>query len=258
MDQAEFELQLRVWKDLAISKQVLIRTATDALSLAPECSTDDLRAALENAIKRSINADANIAEAREHSTMAISEMERKVAINEKSMAVAESAKGRAEEALVINEKTIATERAAHIVEMKKIKAQLAEKDKEVKAINKALADTPQNVLKKLKTLKKQKDDEATARKVIANEATTLRKEKRAQEQRVSELKAHLEQSSKLVDQHRELHELSVKLHEQLKPLVDAKELAHVPKLDDKTLDAIVEAAKDEKDKKDKKEKKDKK
>ena len=30
MDQSEFELQLQVWKDLAISKQVLMGAATDA------------------------------------------------------------------------------------------------------------------------------------------------------------------------------------------------------------------------------------
>ena len=43
VDQAEFEVQLQVWKDLAISKQVLIGAATDALGLDPECESAELK-----------------------------------------------------------------------------------------------------------------------------------------------------------------------------------------------------------------------
>ena len=50
MDQAQLELQLKVWKDLAISKQVLMRTAAIALKLDPDCSQDVLKEALESTV----------------------------------------------------------------------------------------------------------------------------------------------------------------------------------------------------------------
>jgi hypothetical protein len=43
---AESVLDLKVWKELAIKKQILIKAATDALGLDPECSEEELRAAL--------------------------------------------------------------------------------------------------------------------------------------------------------------------------------------------------------------------
>ncbi|VAW89209.1 hypothetical protein MNBD_GAMMA17-1017, partial [hydrothermal vent metagenome] len=121
-----------------------------------------------------------------------------------------------------------------------INAQIAKKERTVKAINKALADTPENVVKKLKALKKQKMDETSARKVVEGEAATLRKEKRAQEQRISEFQAALEESAKLVTQHRGLHELCTTLHSKVE---DKADLPALTKLDDKTLDGIEEAAK---------------
>ena len=50
--QADDEIQLQAWKDLAISKQMLIRVATEALGLTEECSTEELQTALEQAMER--------------------------------------------------------------------------------------------------------------------------------------------------------------------------------------------------------------
>ena len=52
MDQPEFELQLKVWKELAVSKQILMRAATDALGLDPECSSEELKEALAAAVEK--------------------------------------------------------------------------------------------------------------------------------------------------------------------------------------------------------------
>ena len=41
------DLQLKVWKELAISKQILMRAATEALKLDPECTQEELKDALE-------------------------------------------------------------------------------------------------------------------------------------------------------------------------------------------------------------------
>ena len=57
----------------------------------------------------------------------------------------------------------------------------------LKAINTALADTPANVLKKMNALKKQKQEEANARREIESALNTLRSEKRQQDQKLAEL-----------------------------------------------------------------------
>ena len=220
-----------------------MRTATDALGLNPDCSAEALKEKMDAAIKKAIEAEADISEAQEHAKVAIAVMEKKMAASEKAASVSDAAKKMAEEKLSAYEQQMATERTAHFNEMKKIKAQLVEKDKALKAINKALADTPENVIKKLKTLKKQKDDEAASRKVVAAEASTLRKEKRALDKRIAEMKTLLEESAKQVEHYRELHKLCETLHEQLKPLVkEGEELPTVPKLDEKTLEKISKAA----------------
>lgn len=244
MDQADLELQLKVWKELAISKQILMNAACEGLGIATDVSADQLKQALEAAIQRAAEADVKVAKAEEHARMAISVMEKKVADSEKAAALAEAAKSEALAAQQRAEQQTQSAREAYDQELKSIKSQLAEKDKALKAINKALADTPENVMKKLKTLKKQKDEEAEARQLIANEAANLRKEKRTQEQRVVALKASVEQSGKLVEQYRELHAQCTSMHEQLKAS-GGEEVAAVPTLDQQLLEAIEQAAKNE-------------
>ncbi len=243
MDQTEFELQLKVWKDLAISNQVLIKTATDALGLDPDCSRDKLKIELESGIKKIIQAEASVGTAREQADMAIAVMEKRMEQSEKAKNIAEAQAAAMLNAKQEAERAMAVERDAHFTAMKKINAQLAEKDKLLKSINKALADTPENVVKKLKTLKKQKLDETAARKVVEGEAATLRKEKRNQEKRINELQETLESSAKLVTQHRELHGVCKTLHDKLKPLVDDKaDLPALIKLDEKWLESVEKAA----------------
>ena len=60
VEQAQLELQLKVWKELAISKQMLMRTAAEALKLDPNCSQEELKAALEAALKKVAEADASV------------------------------------------------------------------------------------------------------------------------------------------------------------------------------------------------------
>jgi predicted ribonuclease YlaK len=110
----------------------------------------------------------------------------------------------------------------------------------LKAINTALADSPANVLKKLNTLKKQKQEEADARRQVESALNTLRTEKRQQDQRLADV---LRNGATLVSRYRDLHALSLKLHEQLQPLVeDAKSLAEIPELDTKLLEAMEQPA----------------
>lgn len=231
MDQAELELQLKVWKDLAISKQILMSAATDALGLDPDCTPEKLKEALDKTIKQGINADVIVSEAREKANQAEAVMEKKMAANDKALAAAEAIKTGTIASQQKSEQDMAVERAAHIQEMKKIKAQIADKESSLKAVKKALGDTPENVVKKLKTLKKQKDDEATTRKQVEGSVTTLRKEKRKLEQSVADMKSALEGSKKLVEQFRELHEKAT-----------SAEISELVPLDETLLEGIEKAA----------------
>ena len=69
----DVDIQLQVWKDLAISKQILMGAATDALGLDAECSTDELKEALSKAIQRAKDADINIQETRSQADTQIAE-----------------------------------------------------------------------------------------------------------------------------------------------------------------------------------------
>jgi colicin import membrane protein len=120
-----------------------------------------------------------------------------------------------------------------------VKDRLAEQERALKAINTALSDTPENVLKKMNVLKKQKQEEADTRRQIEASLNTLRTEKRQQDQKLSDTAAS---AAKLAGQYRELHGLCVKLHEQATSLAkDAKDLPAVPELDEKLLEEIEQA-----------------
>ena len=107
---------------------------------------------------------------------------------------------------------MANQRDAAAMELQKVKDRLAERDKALKAINTALADTPANVLAKMNTLKKQKQEEADSRRQVESALNTLRTEKRQQDQRLADL---MRNGTTLVSRYRDLHALSLKLHEQL-------------------------------------------
>ena len=247
VDQSQFEIQLKVWKDLAISKQMLMRSTAEALGLDPNCEQDELKQSLEVNLKRVREAENSVAETQAKARQNILEVERKLDAALRAQKLAEAEMTKMREAQEKAAPSLAAERANAAKEIQNLKSQVADKDKTIKAINVALADTPDNVVKKLKQLKKEKQDEADLRKQIETTFATLRKEKQDQDKEMSELK---DNSSKLVGKYRELHEQAGKLHEQLKPLLkDGEELAAIQMLDDKLLDAIVPPEKDAKGKK---------
>ena len=236
MSQAQQDLQLKVWKELAISKQILMRAATDALKLDPACSEDELKQALEGALKKIAKADTDLFNAKEEATVAIAALEKKLAATEQELAVAHKAVADTKVSLEAATQQIFNQRDAAAMELQKVKDRLAERDKALKAINTALADTPENVLKKMNTLKKQKQEEADSRRQVEAALNTLRTEKKQQDQKLADA---VRNSTTLVTRYRDLHELTLKLQEQLQPLVaDAKSLPEVPELDATLLEAI--------------------
>ena len=240
MSQSQQDVQLKVWKELAISKQILMRAATDALKLAPECTQEELKEALEGALKRVAKADTDLFNAKEEAKVAITALEQKLAATEASLAIAQKAATEAKAAHDGAVQQMAKQRAAAAEELQQVKNRLTERDKSLKAINTALADTPENVLKKMNTLKKQKQEEADARRQVESALNALRTEKRQQDQRSADM---LRNGATLVSRYRDLRALSLKLHEQLQPLVeDAKTLPEIPELDTDLLEAIEQPA----------------
>jgi colicin import membrane protein len=232
VNQPELELQLKVWKELAISKQMLMRAATDALKLDPNCTQEELKAALEGVLKKIAKAETEAADARAQAKITITAMENKVAASERSLAAAQASVTQLQAAQENSTRQMATERTSAAKELQKVKDRVAELDKALKAINTALSDTPENVIKKMNVLKKQKQEEADMRRQIESSLNTLRTEKRQQDQKVAT-------AEKLAAQYRELHAISVQLQERAQAaLPDAKDLPVVPELDSKMLEEL--------------------
>lgn len=239
VNQPELELQLKVWKELAISKQMLMRAATDALKLDPNCTQEELKAALEGVLKKIAKAETEAADARAQARITITAMESKVAAGERALATAQATVTQLQAAQDNSTKQMATDRAAAAKELQKVKDRVAEQEKQLKAINTALSDTPENVIKKMNVLKKQKQEEADLRREIETSLNTLRNEKKQQDQKAAA-------GEKLATQYRELHTITVTLHERAKAaLPDAKDLPAVPELDAKLLGELGQTIQEE-------------
>jgi chromosome segregation ATPase len=236
VEQAQLELQLKVWKELAISKQMLMRTAAEALKLDPNCSQEELKTALDAALKKVADADTSVVTAREQAKSQILGMEQKLAAAQKAQSAAEAQVVDLTTKLENAIQQAAAARTSSAKEVQTLKDRVTEKDKQLKAINTALADTPENVLKKMGQLKKQRQEEADARREVESSFTTLRKEKNEQDQKFTRLN---DSTTRLVSTYRDLHTASLKIHEQLKTLVkDEKELPVLPDLHSKLLEEI--------------------
>lgn len=246
MSQTKDDIQLQVWKDLALSKQLLANEIIKALDLDSTCTAADLKSSLNKLIDRARHADESIRESRRRADESIAELRNELKTSEKARKAAVDAindtiakKETAEKALVVG-------RENNLENIRKAKEDLARKERELKAINTALADTPENVVKKLKTLKKQKMDENNARKAAENNVRTLKKEKKELEEKLEERKTLLEQSAELVEKYRELRTVAAAQLETLTELSDETPEA-LPEQDDKLLEGIEMAATVEKD-----------
>ena len=238
----DVEVQLQVWKDLAISKQILMGAATDALGLNAECTTEELKAALNEAIQRAKDADINIQETRSQAEQQIADFRNQAETAEKARAEAEEAVAAAIKAREQAERQLTTGKADNAEALKKARAEVTDKQNKLKAISKALADTPENVVRKLKTLKKQKMDEAKLRGQAESRLQSMRKEKAKLENELEANKSTLETAAKLAQQLREMHETCVKAETIIAGLSeDEKDQITVPELDQAALESLEQA-----------------
>jgi myosin heavy subunit len=218
----DVEVQLKVWKDLAISKQVLMGAATDALGLNSECTTEELKTALNEAIKRARDADLNIQETRAQADQHISEFRQRTEAAERARAEAEEQAAAAIEARVQAEHQLAAGKADNAEALKKARAEVTDRQNKLKAISKSLADTPENVVRKLKTLKKQKMDEAKLRTQAETRLQKTRKEKSTLEAELAKQKSTLESVAKLLEQVKAMRETCLQAKATIKSLSDKK------------------------------------
>lgn len=237
MSQTTEDIQLQVWKDLALSKQLLANEVIKALDLDTTVSAAQLKDALSKLIDRANHADSNIKTAREKADASINEIRTEFKQSEKARLKAEGAIDEAVAAKEAAEKALAAGRETNTGALKKAKDELAKKERELKNINAALADTPENVVKKLKTLKKQKLEENTARKAAEAMARTQKKEIKELNDQLEERAKLLEQSNQLVEHYRELRTAAEALHENAGDSAEP-----LPIQDDKLLEGIEMAA----------------
>lgn len=251
MSQSDSDQQLRIWKDLAISKQMLMNEAATALKLKDDFTADELKSALSTAVKRARDADIDMAESRKKADERIAEMELTVKKSEKARKDAEAQRDDSFGIKDQAEQQLNNGRRENAEALKKAKRQVEDKQKELKAINTALADTPENIVKKLKALKKQKLDESNGRKVAEDSNRLLKKENKTQKEELEALGTLTENSTKLLEAYRELRLWSDTAAAKLKeagietdtmPDIDASVLAGIESFSEEEEEAAPEAA----------------
>ena len=235
----DVDIQLQVWKDLAISKQILMGAAADALGLNAECSTTELKVALDQAIQRARDADIKIQEIRSQAEQQVNEYRQRTESAEQSRSEAEDKVEAVVKAREQAERQLATGKADNAEALKKARAEVTDKQNKLKAISKSLADTPENVVRKLKTLKKQKMDEAKLRGQAESRLQSMRKEKSQLEADLEAKKSTLQNAATLLEQTRALHQACLDAEATIKKLSDKKgDQLKVPDLDQAALEEL--------------------
>lgn len=231
-----------------MSKQVTMRAASIALGLAPDCSTDELKLALDLIIERAAKAKTALTKAQNEAREQVAALDAELVVTRKAR---DEALGKVEITEAERDKAInqlAAAREANARELKKLTEQVNEKQKAIKAIHVALADTPANIVKKLKKLRTEKLAEANACKRAENEVRSLKRSRKQHEATIEEYKLISKNGAALAGQYRELYEICKNQREQLESLLDNKlTLTDLPAFDENLLVAI-EGPEEEEDK----------
>ena len=186
------DIELQVWKDLATSKQILITAIIETLGMDPDCTSGDLRLAINLLKERADESEkqsAHLESGQEHLNRVIEEKDEQIA----------SATTEVDIAMQHLDDVKAISAAA----LNKAKDLVNQKQKELKAINKILSDSPENVVKKMKKLKQKNIEQTKRTKDIEKkfkEAVRLCEKLRVEiENRVVENKQLKAEVNKLVD-----------------------------------------------------------
>lgn len=238
----DVDVQLKVWKDLAISKQILMGAAANALGLDAECSTTELKAALDQAIERARDADIKIQEIRSQAEQQVNEYKQRAEAAEQATSEAEDKVEAALKAREQAERQLASGKADNAEALKKARVEVTDKQNKLKAISKSLADTPENVVRKLKTLKKQKMEEARLCAQAESRLQSMRKEKSQLEADLETKKSTLKSAATLLEQAKSLHQACLEAETTIKQLSDKKkDQLKIPNFDQAALEELEKA-----------------
>ena len=193
------ELDLKIWKELAIKKQMLMRAVTDALGLSPEASEEEIEAGIRKGVKQIADTAAIVAKLASDHRLATGELQHKLEQAKGWLATAEAriADLAAEKDSLQNSFNAA--RDASAVEALNLKSQLEIKTRELKGINSVLGDSPENVAKKMKALNKKKHDATESYKRAETDLKNVTKEKRVLQQALDAEKEKTETLTKEVE-----------------------------------------------------------
>lgn len=223
-------IDVDVWKEIAISKQMLIRTATDALGLDPECSEEEFKAALEKGLKEIAAADTKVATAKVEIQGTIDDLTEKLETAEKSLKVRNEELDTANGEIEKLKSVIEADRKVSSGEIDKLKSQVDEKSKALKNVNTILGDTPQNMAKKIKALNKKKHEDTTAKKRIEDELKNVKKERTEKSKKADGKEA---QAKAILNGYKALQTYCDEQYDKLKELVEnEKDLGTPPKLEE--------------------------
>lgn len=228
MDQEKTALELKIWKELAASKALLMKTAIEMLGLSADCSSEVFQKALHQCIRQGSNSqkhiDSELKEIRTNKAQLEQRLKR-LQGNLEGLQLAVETANTQKESL---EKQAELARDAHGKEVKKLIAALDQKQREVKSINTALSDTPENINKKIKKLIKEKHDISLLQKRIEAEVRTLRKTNKQLEAQAALDKQRLEKSEKLAEDYKHLHTVCLQQHTHLQQVAKDPEQLETP------------------------------
>lgn len=183
------DLDLKVWKELAIKKQMLMRTVTDLLGLDAEASEEDIEAGIKKGVQQIADSAAIIAKMESDHKLAIAELQEKLEETTRSLSAAEATIATLEANQESLQNSFNAAKEANAAEVQGLKSKLDAKTRELKAVNTILGDTPENAAKKMKALNKKKHDATESAKRAERDLKNVTKEKRALQQELDAEKA---------------------------------------------------------------------
>ena len=176
-----------------------MRTVTDSLGLNPKVSEEELNQNILKGIARVAEVDTAIAKLESEQKVAMAKLQQNLeevqvllGTEEESITALNTEKDSLANTLKANRESSQTEAAS-------LKSQLEQKNKELKKINVALGDSPDNIVAKMKALNKKKRDETDAKQRVEGELKSLKKKNRELQQSLDTEKAKTKQLEKKLE-----------------------------------------------------------
>ena len=126
------ELDVKIWKELAIKKQMLMRTVTDSLGLDPDAPDDELKEGILKGVQQIAETETTIAKLESKHRVALADLQEQLKKVQEHLSGAETAIEELKVEKSQLENTVAANRDANLAEVQGLKSQLEAKSKELK------------------------------------------------------------------------------------------------------------------------------